>query len=83
MHIITSVAKDKKGNIAQVMLKSGSIMTVAEATEFIANGSSFIAEDAAGNQAAVSVAKESLRSKKNKIVSDNLDNLPLFEVSYE
>jgi hypothetical protein len=77
-HVV--VAYNAEAKLLQ--LETGSVIVQDDMEHFIADGCTFVTQDADGNQAALTVVHmqedQHLRTAHNDIVSDNLKNLPTF-----
>jgi hypothetical protein len=77
-HVVVAYNKDEK----LLKLVTGSVIVQDDIEHFIADGCTFVTQDADGNQAALTVVRVEedahLRTAHNHVVSDNLNNLPSF-----
>lgn len=81
MYSIVAVRKEN-GQISQLKLDSGSIITQDDLEKFISLGAEFQTVAADGSTAKVMAVvvegKTHLRTERNQNLSDNLSNLPTF-----
>lgn len=77
-HVVVAYNKDLK----LLQLETGSVIVQDDMEHFIADGCTFVTQDAAGNQAALTVVRVEedahLRTAHNHLISDNLNSLPSF-----
>ncbi len=81
-HVIVAIKKNRTA-VSHVQLASGSVLTQDDCECFIKSGCEFVTQDADGNTSKVVVVEsgdsQHLRTVRNDIETDNLQNLPLFE----